>query len=362
VNIKRIGSVAAIALAGTIVLSSCAANEAGSTEETASTLSGTLVGGGASSQGTAQETWVAAFQTEHPNVTVEYDPTGSGTGRDNFIAGANAFTGSDRAFKDEELAEDNFAACVPGTPIVEVPAYISPIAVIFNLEGVDSLKLDAATIGKIFKREITTWDDAAIAKQNEGVKLPSTAITAVNRSDESGTTENFVEYLKAAAPEVWDAEVSGDWAYPGGEAAQGTSGVVDAVTGGEGTIGYVDASRAGDLGVVAVKVGDEYVEYSSEAAAAIVDASPLVEGRDDVDLAIELDRSTDAEGVYPIVLVSYLIACSEYADPANAELTKAYFNYIISEDGQQAAAEAAGIAPISETLYKKAQAAVDVIK
>src|SRR5690606_17834925 len=153
-----------------------------------------------------------------------------------------------------------------------------------------------------------------------------------------------------------------DWAYEGGEAAQGTSGVVDAVSGGSGTIGYADASRAGDLGVVSVKVGNEYVPYSSEAAAAIVDASPLVEGRDSVDLAIELDRTSDAAGVYPIVLVSYLIACSEYADAANAELTKAYLDYVISEEGQATAADAAGIAPISSSLFEKAKAAVDTIK
>ena len=361
-NIKRMGGVAAIALAGTMALSSCAANEGTAEAGSDSTLTGTLVGGGASSQGAAQEAWQAAFQTANPDVTVEYDPTGSGTGRDNFIAGANTFAGSDRAFKDEELAEDNFAGCVPGTPIVEIPAYISPIAVIFNVEGVETLNLDAATIGQIFKGEITTWNDDAIASQNPDAELPETAITAVHRSDESGTTENFVEYLKAAAPEVWDAEVSGDWAYPGGEAAQGTSGVVDAVTGAAGTIGYADASRAGDLGTVAVKVGEEYVEYSADAAAAIVDASPVVEGRDAVDIAIELDRTSDAEGVYPVVLVSYLIGCSEYAEEGDAELVKAYFDYVISEDGQTTAQEAAGTAPISVDLFDKAKAAVDAIK
>ncbi|MCW4386111.1 phosphate ABC transporter substrate-binding protein PstS [Salinibacterium sp. SYSU T00001] len=361
-NAKRWGSLAAIAIAGSVVLSSCAANEPNADNtDSESTLSGTLVGGGASSQQTAQEAWVAAFQDMHPEVTVEYDPTGSGTGRDNFIAGANWFTGSDRAFDNEELAEDNFAGCVPGTPIIEIPAYISPIAIIFNLEGVDTLNLDAATIARIFKGEITQWNDEAIASQNPDVELPATPITAVHRSDESGTTENFADYLAAAAPEVWTAEVSGDWAWEGGEAAQGTSGVVDTVSGGEGTIGYADASRAGDLGTVAVKVGEEYVDYSAEAAAAIVDASPMVEGREDVDLAIELDRTSTAEGVYPIVLVSYLIACSEYEDAERAELVKPYLEYVISDEGQAVAAEAAGIAPISVDLYERAQAAVEQI-
>jgi phosphate transport system substrate-binding protein len=104
------------------------------------------------------------------------------------------------------------------------------------------------------------------------------------------------------------------------------------------------------------------VPYSSEAAAAIVDASPMVEGRDAVDLSIELDRTSEADGVYPIVLISYLVACSEYEDAANAELTKAYFDYIISDEGQATGAENAGIAPISASLFEKAKAAVDSIK
>lgn len=370
-NTSRLISITALALAGSLTLASCATNEnAPPANASDSTLAGTLIGGGASSQGAAQEAWVAAFQIANPDVTVEYDPTGSGTGRDNFTASANAFTGSDRAFNDEELAEDNFAGCVPGTPVVEIPAYISPIAIIFNLEGIDTLNMDAATIAGILKGDIARWDDSAITSQNEGVDLPDEAITAVHRSDESGTTENLTDYLSANAPQVWDAEVSGDWAYDGGEAAQGTSGVVDAVTNGTGTFGYADASRAGDLGTVAVKVGADYVEYSAEAAAAIVDASPLVDGRDSVDLAINLDRSSQSEGVYPIVLVSYLIACSAYADAeadagtdtTKAELARAYLSYVISAAGQSAAADAAGTAPISATLFEKAKAAVDSIK
>lgn len=360
-NVKRWGSVAAIALAGSLVLSSCASNEENAAAETTEGLAGTLVGGGASSQGSAQEAWIAAFQTDNPNVTIEYDPSGSGTGRETFIAGASTFAGSDRAFTDQELTESNFVPCVPGTDIVEVPAYISPIAVIFNLEGIDTLNLDAAAIAGIFSGTITTWDDDAIASQNPDADLPATTITAVHRSDDSGTTENFTDYLNVVAPDAWPYEAAGVWPVEGGEAAQGTSGVVDAVKSGTGTIGYADASRATGLGTVAVKVGDEYVSYSAEAAAAIVDASPLATGRSDVDLAIELDRASAAEGVYPVVLVSYLIACSEYEDAEAGALAKAYLNYVISAEGQATAADAAGIAPISSTLYQKAQAAVDAI-
>jgi phosphate transport system substrate-binding protein len=365
VNIKRYGSVAAVALAGSIVLSSCAANEgtpANGSEPSESALSGTLNASGASSQQAAQEAWVAAFQDANPDVTINYDPTGSGTGRDNFVAGASNFIGSDRAFNDEEIAAGEWGACAPDSSIVEVPLYISPIAVVFNLDGIDSLNLDAATLAGIFAGEITSWNDDAIAALNEGVTLPGTAISPVHRADDSGTTENFTEYLAAAAPDVWSFEPDGVWPLEGGEAAQGTSGVIDAVNGGEGTIGYADASRAGDLGTVAVQVGDEFVEYSPEAAAAIVEASPFAEGRTEGDLAIELDRTTEQAGVYPIVLVSYLIACEQYEDTATGDVVRGYFEFLASEEGQQIAADEAGAAPISDSVREQVEAAIALIK
>ncbi|MGZ0211795.1 MAG: phosphate ABC transporter substrate-binding protein PstS [Actinomycetales bacterium] len=363
-NFKRLGTIGAIAIAGTILLSSCAAGTDSGTEEgTASDLTGTLVGAGASSQQSAQEAWVAGFQMANENVSVEYDPIGSGGGRDTFIGGGSQFAGSDRAFKDEEIAEDNFAPCVPGTGILEIPAYISPIAIIFNLDGIDSLNLDAAAIAGIFSGQITNWNDEAITSQNDGVELPDLAITAVHRADDSGTTANFTDYLSAAAPDVWTVGSIETWPTEfGGEGAPQTSGLVDAVTNGTGTIGYADASRAGDLGTVAVKVGDEYVPYSPEAAAAIVDASPLAEGRGETDFAVNIDRTSAESGVYPVVLLSYLIACNEYVSSDGVDLVKGYLSYVISPEGQSTAAEAAGSAPISSSFYEKAQAAVDAIK
>jgi phosphate transport system substrate-binding protein len=365
VKITRIGAIATLALVGTLALSSCAVNEqpAGNGSDQPGGLSGTLVGAGASSQQSAQEAWVAAFQIANPDVTIEYDPVGSGGGRDTFIAGGSQFAGSDRAFKVDEVEADEFGACVPGTGIVEIPAYISPIAIIFNVDGVDALNLDAPTIAGIFSGKITTWNDPAIASQNEGVSLPAQQITAVHRGDDSGTTANFTDYLSVVAPEVWTVGSIESWPSEfGGEAANQTSGMVDAVTNGTGTIGYADASRAGDLGTVAVKVGDEYVPYAPEAAAAIVDASPLEEGRGEHDLAVALERDSTASGVYPVVLVSYLIACTEYADGAPVELLKAYLSYVVSEDGQQAGHDAAGSAPISDSLREQAVAAIDAIK
>ena len=364
-NFKRTGSIAAIAAVGTLLLASCASNEGGSSTEGSSdsSLSGTIAGIGASSQQSAQEAWVAGFQTANPDVTINYDPQGSGGGRESFISGAAAFAGSDRAFTMDEIESSTFAGCTPDTGIVELPAYVSPIAVVYNLEGVDELNLTPAVLAGIFSGSITSWDAPEIVADNPDAELPSTPITAVHRSDDSGTTENFTDYLHATAPDAWTEEADGVWPESfGGEGASGTSGVIDAVTNGTGTIGYADASRAGDLGVASIQVGDEFVSYSPEAAAAIVDASPEEEGRTEGDIAIEIDRTSTESGVYPIVLVSYLIACETYEDEAQGEIVKSYLSYVTSEEGQQVAADAAGSAPISSELSDQVATAVELIK
>ena len=363
-NFKRLGTIGAIAIAGTILLSSCAANEGGAPAETegpASTLSGTIDGSGASSQGSAQEAWVAAFQTANPDVTINYDPAGSGAGREAFIAGGVDFAGTDSALKPEEIA-GGFAGCVADSGYLQVPVYISPIAVIFNVEGVTDLNLDAATIAGIFKGTITTWDDPAIVALNADAKLPSAPITAVHRSDDSGTTKNFTDFLNKVSPENWDAPAADAFPYTVGEAAQGTSGVVDAVTNGTNTIGYDDASKAGKLGVVAVKVGDKFVKPTAEGAAAVVAESPAGDTASATDLSIKLDRKTTDPTHYPVVLVSYIVTCLEFTDAEAAPNVKAFLSYITSDEGQKESATSAGSAPLSAELSAKVATAIEAIK
>ncbi len=355
---------ALVVLALTACGSDDAVQSAGATtdaqaSEAAVTLTGQLSGAGASSQESAVQAWIAGFQSANPDVSVAYDPVGSGGGRTQFLDGGVQFAGSDAMLKEDELAQAE-ERCAPGQ-VIEAPLYISPIAVIFNLEGIDSLNMSAQTIARVFDGEITQWDDPAIAEANPDAQLPDLAITPVNRSDESGTTENFTEYLAAAAGDAWPHEPSGDWPRSGTQSAQGTSGVVQTVNGAQGTIGYADASQAGSLGTVAVQVGDEYVPYSPEAAAAVVDASPRAEGRPDTSLAIELERDTTEAGAYPIVLVSYTLACTDYEDDEEAELVRAWLEYVASEEGQQQAAGAAGSAPISAGLRDEVLALAEQI-
>ncbi|MPZ64886.1 MAG: phosphate ABC transporter substrate-binding protein PstS [Pseudonocardiaceae bacterium] len=359
---KRYGAVLSVLAAGSVALSGCgAANEpsgGGGGGDNGSDLSGEIAGAGASSQAAAKEAWIAGFQEQNPDVTVSYDPIGSGGGREQFIDGGTLFGGTDAALDDEELPQA-MERC--GGEVIEFPVYISPIAIVYNLEGVDDLRLPPETLAGIFKQEITNWNDPAIAEANPDAQLPDQPITPVNRSDESGTTENFLDYMAAAAPDVWTFEVSGNWPVSGGEAAQGTSGVVNAVGSGDGTIGYADASQAGELSVAQIGVGEEFVDPSPEAAARVLEASEQTDAEGEYVFAYELARDTTESGTYPIVLVSYEVACGNYESQEDAELVQAFLDYLISDEGQQTAQEAAGSAPLSDALQQEFQPAIDAI-
>lgn len=369
---QRRGIVPASLAALTIALTGCsAANDpgsdatgsgggAGSTASlTSQSLSGTLNGGGSSAQEAAQAAWRAGFQAEFAAVTVNYDPVGSGTGRTNFLSGAYSFAGSDSALKDGEELASAKERC--GGEVIEIPAYVSPIAVVFNLEGVEELNLSPRTVAQIFSGEITTWNDERIAADNPDVELPATTITPVHRSDDSGTTENFTEYLAQAADGTWVYEPDGVWPIPGGEAAEGTSGMVAAVKAGAGTIGYADESQVSGLSVVALGVGDEFNVPSAEGAAQVVANSPKLQGRGAGDLAMEINRADTSPGSYPLLMASYLIACQTYDDAEEAALVKGYLAWVVSAEGQQAAAQNAGSAPLSASLLEQAAAIVEAI-
>ena len=362
-KISSIGAPVALFAAAALTLSACAANETANpgTGASGTAAASTLAGKGASSMSAAQQKWIADYQAAHSGVTINYSPDGSGAGREAFISGAVQYAGSDRPFKDEELGKDKFGECTAESNALNLPIYVSPIAVIFNVDGVEELKLDPDTLAGIFAGTITKWNDPKIAATNDGVTLPDASITAVHRSDDSGTTNNFTDSLNQAAPKVWTEAASDTFPTAfGGEAAKGTSAVVDAVTTGKNTIGYADASAAKDLGHAQLKVGEQWLSPTAEAAAKIVDDSEVLPGRAEHDLALKLNRvSKDA---YPAVLVSYALVCEIYKDANDAALVKGFIGYAASAEGQKAAAEAAGSAPLSSTMSAKVAAAIDSIK
>ena len=369
-KLQRTTRLVAVLAAGTLAVAACGSSDDTDTAATdgastgtspaAASLSGTISGAGASSQTSAMQGWIAGYQTINEGVTINYDPVGSGGGRDQFTAGGVAFAGSDRAMDAEEITAAA-ARCATGASVVNLPLYISPIAVAFNLEGIEKLNLKPATLAQIFNQQIANWNDPAIAADNPDATLPDLAITPVNRSDDSGTTENFTDYLAVTAGADWPYEADGEWPVAGGEAGNGTSGVISAIQAGNGAIGYADASQVADLGTVAVGVGSEFVEYSAEAAAAVVAGSPRDETRLPGDVVIELARDTTTGGEYPIVLVSYSLACTSYEDAAEGELVKSFLSYIASEEGQDVAAESAGSAPISDELRTEVLVSIDAI-
>lgn len=356
--LRRTAAPGVAALALGVALSACGAgNETNSSSD--STLSGTLKGAGSSAQESAMDAWRAGFQSANADVTVNYDPSGSGAGVEQFNAGAIDFAGSDAAL-DPTKGEVDAAEQRCGANALEVPDYVSPIAVVYNLDGVDSLNLSARTISQIFDGTVTTWNDPAIKADNPDAKLPDTAITPVHRSDESGTTKNFTDYLAQAGEGAWKSPADKVWPLKSGEAANGTSGVIAAVKAGAGSVGYADESQVGDLKTVSIKVGDAFVAPSAEGAAKALAVSPVDDTRTQGDLAVKVDRTTTEAGAYPLMLTSYLIACPTY-DGAKADLVKGFLKYVVSTEGQQKAADNAGSAPLPAELQKKAEQIIDTI-
>lgn len=359
---SQITRLATLCAAGLLLLSACGSDNptgASSQGQAAGSLpSATLTGVGASSQQAAITAWETGFA--ELGGSVQYSPDGSGAGREALLAGGAQFAGSDRPLKPEEW-EASKAVCGEGGAI-NIPVYVSPVAVAFNLPGLSSLNLDGQTLAKIFMGQISSWDDPAIAAQNEGVSLPATPITVVHRSDDSGTTQNFTDYLAAASDGLWGLEADGNWpAQYAAESNKGTSGVVATTSSTEGAITYADASAIGQLGKVKLKVADSYVELSAEAAARAVELSSPVGGMNEKDLALSLNRTPQDPTAYPLLLVSYHLVCSSYASSDQVELIKAYEGYVVSEQGQQQAAAAAHSAPLSASLSDQAQQAIDSI-
>lgn len=325
----------------------------------------TLVGAGASSQAAAMQGWQAGFQTANPDTTIEYDPVGSGAGRETFLAGGSAFAGSDAPLNDDQYAR-SIERCAGDQGAINLPHYISPIAIVYNLPSLDghALNLEPAAIAGIFANDITVWNDPAIAADNPTLDLPDSPINPVHRSDASGTTKNFTDYLAQAAPDAWIHGAIEGWdddGPGGGEGAPQTSGVIAAVRAGEGSIGYADASQIGDLPAAAIGVADGFVAFSPAAAARLVDASDLRGGQSEFDLAIDVDRTPDSADTYPIALVSYHIVCLQYDSQEEVDLVKAFMTYVGSVDGQNAAAAAAGSAPLSDATRADIERSIDQI-
>ncbi len=363
----RASVLTALALTGALALSACGSdsNTTGTSATTGGTAggaaaadcpTGTLRAEGSSAQKNAIESAIKSFQGKCSGATVNYNPSGSGAGIKNFNAGQVDFAGSDSYLKDDEATA---AQNTCGSPAWNLPLVTGPVAIAYNLSGVDKLTLNADVAAKIFSGTITTWNDPAIAALNAGKTLPSTAIKVYFRSDESGTTENFTKYLKAAAP-TSSIEPGKKWGGTVGEGKEKSAGVAGAVKAQQGGITYVEWSYAtqNSLGIAAIDSGSGPVELNSESVGKMI-ASAKQHGQGN-DLSLTLDYATKEAGAYPINLVTYEIVCSKYKDPAKGKLVKAFLKHFASNDVQQALVKE-GYAPLPPAVSAKINTAIDAI-
>ncbi|MFG3014951.1 phosphate ABC transporter substrate-binding protein PstS [Streptomyces cinerochromogenes] len=366
-NRLRALSLGAVAVSGALALTGCGSDDNGgkesgnpSTSANAASIKcddakGQLLADGSSAQKNAIDAWVKAF-SQACGVQINYKGGGSGAGVTAFTQGQVAFAGSDSALKPEEVTASK-KVCNGGQGI-DLPMVGGPIAVGYNVPGVDNLVLDAPTLAKIFDSKITKWNDPAIAALNKGVKLPDLKIQAFHRSDESGTTDNFTKYLIATAPDNWKYSGGKAWQAKGGQSAPQSAGVAQQVKQTSGAIGYFELSYVKD-GIKAVSIdtgASKPVAPSSESATADIAAAKVVgTGKD---LSLQLDYKTKAEGAYPITLVTYEIVCDKGNKSDTLPATKAFLRYIAGEDGQKVL-PGIGYAPVPDEIIAKVRTTVE---
>jgi len=320
---------------------SSAASAPASTSASASSASGTIKAAGSTFQTNLQQGAISAFKSVSPNITVDYDPVGSGTGRADLYANTVLMAGSDSPVPAKEASE------VPkGKTILYFPVQIGPIAMAYNLPGVTGLKLDATVLAGIFQGTIKTWDDPAIKALNSGVSLPSTSITLAVRSDSSGTTANFSQYLVDAAGSAWKLGTASTLTFPStARAGDGGSAVAQIVKSTAGAIGYVDASTAAASGLSMASVknsaGDYVAPSSASAAAAATHVTPKA------DLTF-LTADEPGATSYPIAYQSWDLVYEVQPNANDVALLKAYLGYLLGP-GQQLLTPL-GLAPLPTSI------------
>jgi phosphate transport system substrate-binding protein len=380
VKLSRSARLSGMAIAGALALAACGSDNNSSSSSTSggsaaasgagsssgAALSGSLNGEGSTAQKNAIDEAIASFSQNNPNAKVSYNATGSGAGIKSFNGGQVDWAGSDSALKtdpgDGGAASETDAAkkrC-NGNDAWNLPLVAGPIAVAYNLQGVDKLVLTPSVIAQIFQGNITTWNDPAIAKLNSGANLPGTKITVFYRSDESGTTENFEKYLAGAAPDDFTAKPSKKWAGTVGQGAAKSAGVAQGITSTPGGVGYVEWSNAKDdkLGVAQVDNGGGAVELSADSAGKAVEAAKTTGAGND--LRLKLDYATKTAGVYPIVLVTYEIVCSKGLAADKTALLKGFLTYVAKADTQKSLADI-GYATLPDSVLSKVNTAINAI-
>jgi phosphate transport system substrate-binding protein len=312
---------------------------------------------------TAQQNAIALFNQvwgqKCQGKNLAYNPTGSGAGREQFVAKNVDFAGSDSAIKEEQAAQA--AERCGGNPAWNLPLVFGPIAMAYNIEGVEGLVLNGDTLAKIFQGQITKWNDPAIAALNEGKTLPDTAVTPIFRSDSSGTTDNFQKYLEAASAGAWTKGDGSEFQGGAGEGAQKSAGVAQAVQATPGAIGYVEKGFADQAGLpyAQINTGAGAVELTDESAGKAIDAAKFAAEGNDLTLDLASLYGTTEAGAYPLVLATYEVVCSNGYDAETAAAVKSFLT-VAANDGQ-AGLSSAGYVPLPEKFKERLLTSIEAI-
>jgi phosphate transport system substrate-binding protein len=314
-------------------------------------LRGSAVGSGSTFQAPYQEVAIDAFGPLAPDVDVNFHPSGSGRGKQELADQLVDFAATDSVVRAEDRPK------FKGGDLVTVPVVAAPVAVVYNLAGIELLQLRPETLAGIFQREVTRWDDPRIVADNPGSALPGRPIILARRADNSGTTNNFTSYLRTAAGSDWHLGSGDSIAWPDDtQAGVGNAGVSQVVQASPGAIGYVDFADAEALHLLTVAIRNRsgaFVRPTVDGAAQALSTAAVSD-----DLVVDaLDASSPA--AYPITAVTYLVTYRRQDDREKADALRGYLSFLLS-DGQQLA-PTADMAPLPEALRVRAAARLDAI-
>jgi phosphate transport system substrate-binding protein len=372
---KAFGTTVSVAAIAAVTLSACGSDNKTTTGGTSAQGAGSAAGAvdcggkkslkasGASSQANAMTRFITAYETACPGFTLNYTSSGSGAGVSEFVGGQTDFGGSDSPLNAEKGEVDKAAKRCGGNPAWNLPTVFGPIAITYNVAGVDGLVLDGPTLGKIFNGAVTTWDAPEIKALNDGASLPADKINVIFRSDESGTTDNFQKYLDAASNGAWGKGAGKTFAGGVGEGAKGNEGTSAAIKSTAGSITYNEWSYAKSQGLSVAKIvtsaGPEPVELTVESAGKSIDTVKIKgEGNDLVLDTNSFYLPTEA-GTYPIMLGTYQLVCSKYPQSDVPQALRAFLTVAIT-DGQKGL-EDNGYIPIPDTFKGRLKTAIEAI-
>ncbi|NMH96397.1 phosphate ABC transporter substrate-binding protein PstS [Pseudonocardia sp. K10HN5] len=364
-KLSRHGVALSLATAGMVLLAACGTDNGGGTGTSAaagstadiSCSTGSLTLAGSTAQQNAMSEWTKNYLSTCSGSNINYGGGGSGAGVQQFQQGTIDFAGSDFPLAEGSEQQAADARCKSG-PAINLPMVPGPIAVGYNVPGVPTLNLSAATIAQIFDGKVTNWDSPVIAKDNPGVTLPNLPIQTFHRSDGSGTSYNFSNYLANEAKADWTYGANKNWPAPGGQGSKGTQGIAQGVKTTPGGIGYMELSFATQSNIPYAKVGNaagKFVELTTANVANFLSKAKVVGSGND--LKLQFDYTNTDANAYPNLLVTYEIVCSKGNAPDKLPLIKNFLSYAASTAGQQPLANQ-GYVPLPDDLRTKVQQAI----